>query len=103
MATSRIDYDKRVIRMMIEIYCHRKHHIKQRVLCHDCDELLTYAISRIEHCPKGKGKSSCRKCEIHCYSPQMRERLRDVMRYVGPRMLLIHPIEAIRHLYHELH
>jgi hypothetical protein len=28
----------------------------------------------------------------------MRERIREVMRYSGPRMLLSHPLMAIRHL-----
>jgi hypothetical protein len=28
----------------------------------------------------------------------MREKIRDVMRYAGPRMLLTHPVMAIAHL-----
>lgn len=29
-------------------------------------------------------------------------KIREVMRYVGPRMLFIHPVSAIRHLISEL-
>lgn len=29
----------------------------------------------------------------------MRERIRRVMRYSGPRMLLYHPLEYLRHLF----
>ena len=35
---------------------------------------------------------------VHCYQPQMREQIRQVMRYSGPRMLLYHPVLAIWHL-----
>ena len=56
------------------------------------------AHQRLDHCPKSNGKSSCRKCEIHCYSPANREKIRSVMKYVGPRMIFIHPWSAIRHL-----
>lgn len=31
-----------------------------------------------------------------------KKRIREVMRYVGPRMIFIHPIAAIRHLISEL-
>ena len=32
----------------------------------------------------------------------MRNKIREVMRYAGPRMLLFYPIDAIRHLISEL-
>lgn len=35
---------------------------------------------------------------VHCYQPQMREQIRQVMRYSGPWMLFHHPVMAIRHL-----
>ena len=97
---NRREHEKSVVTGMIEIYC-RKHH-KTTNLCCDCEDLLTYALSRLEHCPKGNAKTSCRKCEIHCYSPENREKIRDVMRYVGPRMIFIHPWSAIRHLISEM-
>ena len=31
-------------------------------------------------------------------APQMRERIRAVMRYAGPRMITRHPVAAVRHL-----
>ncbi len=43
-------------------------------------------------------KTTCDRCEIHCYTREQLERIREVMRYAGPRMLLHHPIAAIRHL-----
>ena len=35
---------------------------------------------------------------MHCYKPDMRQKVRQVMRYAGPRMMLRHPILAVRHM-----
>lgn len=97
----RIEQEKRVVAQMIAIYCHRHHSPGDGGLCPDCAALLEYARKRLDHCPKGNAKTSCRKCEIHCYRREERERIRGVMRYVGPRMLFIHPVSAVRHLISE--
>lgn len=98
---ARIEQEKKVVGMMVRIYC-RRHHGTTAGLCEECAGLLDYARKRLENCPKGNRKSSCRKCEIHCYSRENRARIREVMRYVGPRMLFIHPIAALRHLISEI-
>ena len=61
-------------------------------------ELLDYARLRLGKCPYQEGKPTCANCPIHCYRPEMREKIRATMRYAGPRMLLRHPILAILHL-----
>ena len=43
-------------------------------------------------------KTFCSNCKVHCYKPEMREKIRDVMRFSGPRMLFVHPVAAIRHV-----
>ena len=68
-------------------------------LCPQCQALLDYAHKRLEHCKFGENKPSCTRCPVHCYKPAMREQIRQVMRYSGPRMLLHDPIMAIRHLW----
>lgn len=98
----RIDREKSVVAQMIAIYCHHHHSTAGSDLCPECHDLLDYALHRLSHCPKGNQKSSCRKCTVHCYSPAYRQRIRTVMRYVGPRMMFIHPVSAIRHLLSEL-
>ena len=98
----RIEREKTTVRQMITIYCRRHHRPQQEGLCDVCRTLLAYAHRRLEHCPKSNDKTSCRKCEIHCYSATYREQIRLVMRYAGPRMLLLHPLAAIRHLHAEL-
>ena len=69
-----------------------------RSLCPDCREVLDYARQRLDKCPFGEGKTTCANCRIHCYKPAMREQVKAVMRYAGPRMLIHDPIGAIAHL-----
>lgn len=92
----KIDKEKQVIEKMITIYC-KGHHQKQ--VCHECKQLLEYASSRIDHCPKMATKTFCSQCKIHCYKPDMQEKIKIVMRYSGPRMLYYHPIMAIKHIF----
>lgn len=93
----RITQEKRTVEIMIRLYCRKKE--KNATLCPECEELLRYAHARLDHCPFGEKKSSCKKCPVHCYKPAMRERMREVMRFSGPRMLFYAPLEAIRHLF----
>lgn len=93
---SRIENEKTTVSQMIHLYC-RSHH-GSRKLCEQCGELLVYALSRLDHCRFGDSKPTCKNCPIHCYKPSMREHMRRVMRYAGPRMLWHHPLAAIRHL-----
>ena len=67
-------------------------------LCPECAELLAYARLRLEKCRYGADKPTCANCETHCYRPAMREKVREVMRYSGPRMLKLHPVLAVAHL-----
>jgi hypothetical protein len=93
--------ERRTIEAMIGLYC-RDHHGEDSPLCEECAELFSYALARLERCPNGEEKPSCRRCLIHCYRPDMRERIRLVMRYAGPRMLLHKPLLAIRHMWDEV-
>lgn len=71
---------------------------ERRDLCPECAELEAYAHARSERCPFMEEKTFCSNCTVHCYRPEMRERIRTVMRYAGPRMLFHHPVMAIRHM-----
>lgn len=67
-------------------------------LCAACKEIDEYAALRTRKCRRMENKISCELCQNHCYAPEMQERIREVMRYAGPRMIWHHPIAAIRHL-----
>lgn len=88
-------HEKKTVETMILMYC-RGNHGTSGDLCEECSELRDYAFSRIEVCPRRDRKVRCTGCEVHCYRPDMRCRIRAVMRYSGPRMAL-HPIMAARH------
>ena len=82
---------------MIMIYCIKMHGVDKNELCPDCINLLNYAEHRIDKCIYGDKKPVCSKCKVHCYKPEMREKIRAVMRWAGPRMLPVHPVLSIRH------
>ena len=100
MKNSRIEEEKKVVEQMIRLYCQKKEGNGE--LCQNCHELLDYAHSRLDRCRYGEGKPTCKKCPIHCYRPEMKERVRAVMRWSCPRMMLYHPVAAIKHIYREM-
>ena len=85
---SRIENEKKTVELMIRLYCRR--YEKNSSLCADCIELLKYAEVRLDRCKFGEKK------------PDMRERMRRVMRWAGPRMIFYYPLEAIKHLIREM-
>lgn len=99
---ARIKREQKTIRAMMAIYCRDHHEPAVAGLCPDCTALLDYAHRRLDICPFQDEKPACNHCEVHCYSAKMRERVREVMRYAGPRMLRPHPILSLRHLFDEL-
>ena len=96
---ARIEQEKKTVERMVRIYC--RHKEGNKVLCDDCKKLLEYAHKRLSDCKFGEQKSTCKQCSVHCYRPDMKQKIREVMRYAGPRMLLFHPWAALRHLWQE--
>ena len=92
----RMKREHKTLGTMIDIYC-RGQHESHKGLCHECKELLNYAEARLDKCLFQEGKTTCANCKVHCYKPVMRERIRYVMRYAGPRMMYHHPLLAIFH------
>ena len=97
-----LDREKQTIRVMVTMYCQAHHGRTSAALCAECNELLVYAEQRLEKCPFGPDKGPCSKCRVHCYKPQLRQRVQAVMRYAGPRMLTRHPIMGTRHVVNSL-
>ena len=120
------DREQEIVSQMIALYCKGNHSVhrsapmrerggemrrvqkgvalrergsgERRDLCPECAELEAYAHARSARCPFMEEKTFCSNCTVHCYRPEMRERIRTVMRYAGPRMLFHHPVMAIRHM-----
>lgn len=87
--------EKKILREMIGLYCRKNH--KTKTLCPDCARLEAYALERIEKCPFRQTKTFCSSCKVHCYRKEMRQEIRKVMAFSGPRLLLSHPVLVVRH------
>ena len=93
----RMKRERKTIELMIALYCREHHNTKHRP-CDQCRELLEYALLRLDNCPFQENKTTCGNCPIHCYKPAMREKIREVMQYAGPRMIRHHPLLALGHV-----
>jgi len=88
--------EKETVSLMIRLYCRKKHGGKD--LCPDCAALDAYSRQRSDKCPFMETKTFCSNCKVHCCKKDMREKIREVMRFSGPQMIFHHPVMAIRHV-----
>ena len=91
------EQEKEMVTQMIQLYCRGNHHTGS-LMCSECQKLAEYASMRSDKCPFMETKTFCSNCKVHCYKPDMRDKIKAVMRYSGPRMILHHPVAAVRHL-----
>lgn len=89
--------EKKTVGKMIHIYCAAKHGTSH-ALCTTCAELHQYSQRKLSSCKYKENKPTCQKCSTHCYKPEMREKIRGVMRYSGLRMIFKSPVLAFSHL-----
>ncbi|MNJ36717.1 nitrous oxide-stimulated promoter family protein [Paenibacillus bouchesdurhonensis] len=107
----RIRREKVTVAHMILVYCRGMHQEAEKrnsiggeiqssrpLLCDECYALYEYSQKRLTYCRFGEEKTTCANCPVHCYAPQEREEIKQVMRYAGARMLFKHPWLAFRHL-----
>jgi hypothetical protein len=94
---SNIKSEKRIVALMIALYCRKKH--KNNSLCDRCKTLVEFTAERLDKCVYGEQKPACIDCKVHCYrtNEEMRSAIKTVMRYSGPRMLLYHPKDSFYH------
>ncbi len=108
-----VQKDIEILAEFIHLYCKDAHHgIKKTPptargavggyirnlhfpYCDDCRGLLLHASSKRLVCPYDP-KPSCKKCETHCYGPGYREKVREVMRYSGMRLIMRGNFRLIR-------
>lgn len=93
---NRLTRERRTVRLMIEMYCRARHGTRTG-LCESCEELSRYASMKIDRCVFHDAKPVCAECRVHCYKADMRDRIRRIMRFSGPRMLFSHPGLALMH------
>jgi hypothetical protein len=93
-----VSIEKQTIKAMITIYCKNRHN-NGNGLCTDCSSLLEYANKRIDYCQFNPKKPACNSCTVHCYSEARREKVKEIMRYSGPKMPLRHPYLSLLHFF----
>lgn len=99
----RIKKDAKVLRRFISIYCEENHLKKGEPIyadeiCKQCFELLQYALKRDEKCPLDP-KPKCKDCKIHCYKPEMRLKIKEVMKFSGIYLIKRGRIDYIFHYF----
>lgn len=98
LITKTLQQEYETIQVMMMLFCRERHQTKPQELCPKCHDLLTYAKAKLDKCPYQDDKPACLRCPIHCYKPDQREQIREVMRFAGPRIMRSHPIMGARHL-----
>lgn len=107
--------DLRLLVRFIEVYCDGHHTEADRqgvdlkthdlkaltgdtpCLCHDCRKLLTHALVKRTVCPM-QPKPQCKHCPNHCYHPQYRQMIRQVMKYSGRKLVMRGRLDYLIHL-----
>jgi hypothetical protein len=107
--------DLKILARFIELFCHAKHNStvtdavpvpeilqskgkRRLVLCQDCAGLLEHGMRKRAFCPLNP-KPACKNCRIHCYTPEYRQKIREIMAYSGKKMVLRGRLDYLWHYY----
>jgi secreted Zn-dependent insulinase-like peptidase len=82
---------------MVHIYCKSNHEIHEE-LCPECAELLEYAKTRLDKCPFQEKKRHLWQVFTALLQALNERQSEKVMRYADPRVLLHHPLLAMRNV-----
>ena len=104
--------DLKVLALFTSIYCKDHHQERERSAlgqdetdlpgvenyryCAECRDFLLYALERRLRCPL-EPKPICKHCEVHCYRPGHRDKVRDIMRYSGKALILRGRLDLLWH------
>ena len=107
--------DLRVLVSFTSVYC-RHHHVApmsgvdvgstscdplvagKHQVCDECREFLAYAVARRMDCPLDP-KPVCKHCPVHCYKPDYRQQVKEVMRFSGKHLLLRGRLDLLWHYF----
>jgi len=84
------------LEFMLKLYCKKFHNT--HILCKECNEIINYAIIKLEKCPFRGTIHTCKTCHIHCFTDNYRKKITEIMRFAGPQMIRHKPFSAIFHL-----
>lgn len=108
--TRQMQKDLRVIGRFTEVWCDGHRHGDRQpmvvpgghrplLLCPACAEFFAYAVMKRQKCPLEAEKPSCKHCRIHCYAPQQRAMVRQIMAWSGRRMILRGRLDYLWHYF----
>ncbi len=89
--------EKENIRKTFGVYCNANHGTTDNKLCPKCTALLTTTMLKIQRCPYGIGKPICDACETPCFGEVPTKEFRNIMKAGQKKMLLSHPLMAVKH------
>ena len=107
--------DLKTLALFIHLYCRTKHAASDKtltdlkgfdvqsiagrpvILCEGCTKLLAHAFVKRSNCPFDP-KPMCKHCPTHCYHPNYRAQIREVMRVSGRKLLLSGRLDYLFHL-----
>lgn len=107
--------DLKILADFIELFCHAKHNRKtvgersipgilrsgkrpSKTICVECAGLLDHGIKKRALCPLDP-KPTCKRCHVHCYTPEYREKIREIMAYSGRKMILRGRLDYLWHYF----
>ena len=91
--------EQKIVNVMICMFCKKNHGAGNGELCNSCRSLRSYSYNRLKNCPLLPDKPPCENCPVHCYDKEMQKKVKEVIRYSGPRMLFRHPYFALLHIW----
>jgi hypothetical protein len=107
--------DLKILARFIALFCQAKHgreasggiavpdilqgaSRRRLMLCAECAELLEHGMKKRALCPLNP-KPACKNCHIHCYTPEYRQRIREIMAWSGRKMVLRGRLDYLWHYY----
>ncbi len=99
MSQEKAEKKIKLVTKMIGMYC-KKHHVQEMKgqLCDDCGALLDYTSTRTRKCRNLENGTFCAHCTTPCYAPDKRGKMRQVMKFSGPRLIFYHPVWVMKHI-----
>ena len=113
--TRRERKDLEVLALFTSVYCRTHQHgsrapllatapglqalsLHKSPVCPACAEFLAYAFERRLRCPLEE-KPACKHCPVHCYKPDYRDKVREIMRFSGKHLLRRGRLDLLWHYF----
>jgi hypothetical protein len=72
--------------------------LQRSPVCKECSDFLLYAFERRLRCPLPE-KPACKHCPVHCYKPEHRQMVREIMRFSGQYLIKRGRLDLLWHYF----